>query len=135
MANHILLRNSDDVILEEVDGDKRFRSGKPPILKPEKGLRWLPLIIVDPPFDLTTQNRTGPVDVLTVTELTRTFSISAKSATEMQDEADTASATGPAVASIINTLVNASVLNSTDFDADLILQVNAKNRLDRRAEI
>jgi hypothetical protein len=88
MAMFALLKNSDDEIIQEVDGDKRFRSGQPPTLKSEKGIRWLALVIVKPDADGNTQVRTGPVDVVTATEVTRTWTVRSKTAAELSADKD-----------------------------------------------
>jgi|TARA_R110000803_G_scaffold124079_1_gene191894 hypothetical protein len=75
MAYFALIDTSTSVIKEVVNGAKRFRSGTPPTLLPAKGLHWLPFVKVDPSFDSSTQIRTGPVDVVTATEATRTWSV------------------------------------------------------------
>ena len=48
MADYILLNNSDDSIVEEVDSSRFRKTGKPPTLKSEKGIRWLELVVVNP---------------------------------------------------------------------------------------
>jgi len=49
MASHyILLRNSDDHVLEEADSTRFRKTGVPPVLKSEKGIRWLDLVVVNP---------------------------------------------------------------------------------------
>ena len=52
-----------------------------------------------------------------------------------QDELDGRVAVSSDVASLVKTLVDAPVLNSTDFSADLIVRVNARLRLDSKVEI
>ena len=88
MAMFALLKNSDDEIIQEVEGDKRFRSGKPPTLKPEKGIRWLALVTIKPDADGNTQVRTGPVDVVTATKVTRTWTVRSKTAAELSADKD-----------------------------------------------
>jgi hypothetical protein len=85
MALYVLLQNSDDSILEEVDGDKRFRSGTPPTLRPEKGMRWLPITITNPAHDGTTQVKEGPVLTINADNVTRVWTVRDKTAQELDE--------------------------------------------------
>jgi hypothetical protein len=88
MALYVLLQNSDDSILEEIEGDKRFRSGVPPILKPEKGLRWLPITITNPDYNGAIQVKEGPVLTVNTDNVTRVWTVRSKTAQELDDEKD-----------------------------------------------
>tara|TARA_R110002051_G_scaffold18015_3_gene51985 strand:- start:1516 stop:1893 length:378 start_codon:yes stop_codon:yes gene_type:complete len=87
MAQYALLKD-DNSIVEEVDGDKRFRNGTPPSLLSGKGLRWLALVIVQPSFNSDTEVRTGPVNTVTETEITKTWTVRSKTAKELSDNRD-----------------------------------------------
>jgi hypothetical protein len=83
MASHyILLRNSDDHVLEEADSTRFRKTGTPPVLKSEKGLRWLDLVVVDPPVGVD-QIKEGPTVDITDTTYTRTWTVRDKTADEL----------------------------------------------------
>ena len=86
MASHyILLQNSDDKVLEEADSSRFRKTGVPPVLKPEKGLRWLTLVVVNPPIGVN-QIKEGPVIDITDTTYTRTWTVRDKTAAELNVE-------------------------------------------------
>jgi len=85
MADYILLRNSDDHILEEADSTRFRKTGVPPVLKSEKGLRWLDLVIVDP-IRNTRQVKEGPTVDITPTTYTRTWTVRDKTEDELDTE-------------------------------------------------
>ena len=88
MANHyILLQNSDDKVLEEADSSRFRKTGVPPVLKSEKGIRWLDLVVVDPAQDVD-QIKEGPTVDITDTTYTRTWTVRAKTAKELNSEKD-----------------------------------------------
>ena len=88
MASHyILLRNSDDHVLEEADSTRFRKTGVPPVLKSEKGIRWLDLVIVNPAQGAN-QVKEGPVIDITPTTYTRTWTVRAKTAKELNSEKD-----------------------------------------------
>ena len=90
MADYILLQNSDDKVLDEVDSSRFRKTGVPPVLKPEKGLRWLDLVIVDPgPPKKSNQVKEGPVIDITPTTYTRTWTVRTKTAAELNVEKTT----------------------------------------------
>ena len=63
----------------------------PAPLPPAKGLRWLPVETTDPPFNPATQKRTGPSVMVLPGKVTRVWTVTAKSAAEIdQDKADEA---------------------------------------------
>ena len=88
MANHILLRNSDDHVLEEADSSRFRKTGVPPVLKSEKGIRWLDLVVVKPTANGETEVREGPVIDITPTTYTRTWTVRDKTAAELDAEKD-----------------------------------------------
>jgi len=91
MASHyILLRNSDDHVLEEADSTRFRKTGVPPVLKSEKGIRWLDLVVVKPTANGETEVREGPVIDITPTTYTRTWTVRDKTADELNEEADSA---------------------------------------------
>ena len=85
MADYILLQNSDDKVLEEADSSRFRKTGIPPVLKPEKGLRWLALDVVNPSVGVD-QIKEGPVIDITDTTYTRTWTVRNKTATELNAE-------------------------------------------------
>jgi len=85
MANYVLLNNSDDSIIEEVDSSRFRKTGKPPILKSEKGIRWLELVVVDPETG-EDQVKEGPTIAISDTKYTRTFTVRDKTADELKTE-------------------------------------------------
>ena len=87
MADYILLQNSDDNVLEEVDSSRFRKTGVPPVLKPEKGLRWLTLVVVNPPIGVN-QIKEGPVIDITDTTYTRTWTVRDKTVKELNSEKD-----------------------------------------------
>jgi hypothetical protein len=83
MAGHyILLRNSDDHVLEEADSTRFRKTGVPPVLKSEKGIRWLDLVVVNP-VKVADQIKEGPVIDITDTTYTRTWTVRDKTADEL----------------------------------------------------
>ena len=87
MADYILLQNSDDKVLEEVDSSRFRKTGVPPVLKSEKGIRWLDLVIVNPTQD-DGQIKEGPTVDITDTTYTRTWTVRDKTAKELNSEKD-----------------------------------------------
>jgi len=87
MAQYALLKD-DNSIVKEVDGDRNFRSGTPPVLLADKGLRWLTLVIVQPSFNSDTEVRTGPVNKVTKTDITKTWTVRSKTSKELSDSHD-----------------------------------------------
>ena len=85
MANYVLLNNSDDSIIEEVDSSRFRKTGKPPTLKSEKGIRWLELVVVDPETG-EDQVKEGPTIAISDTKYTRTWTVRDKTADELNTE-------------------------------------------------
>jgi hypothetical protein len=85
MADYILLRNSDDHILEEAASTRFRRTGTPPVLNPEKGIRWLKLVVVNP-SQTPNQIKEGPVVDITSTTYTRTWTVRDKTVDELDGE-------------------------------------------------
>jgi len=90
MADYILLRNSDDHVLEEADSTRFRKTGVPPVLKSEKGIRWLDLVIVNPTQDDINdgQIKEGPTVDITDTTYTRTWTVRDKTSEELSAEKD-----------------------------------------------
>ena len=82
MANYVLLNNSDDLVIEEVDSSRFRKTGKPPILKSEKGIRWLELVVVNPEIG-EDQIKEGPTIAISDTKYTRTWTVRDKTADEL----------------------------------------------------
>ena len=90
MASHyILLRNSDDHVLEEADSTRFRKTGVPPVLKSEKGLRWLDLVVVNPASG-DDQIKEGPTVDITSTTYTRTWIVRDKTEDELNAERENA---------------------------------------------
>ena len=88
MASHyILLRNSDDHVLEEADSTRFRKTGVPPVLKSEKGIRWLDLVVVNPSQG-NNQIKEGPTVDITDTTYTRTWTVRDKTEDELDTEKD-----------------------------------------------
>jgi len=86
MASHyILLHNSDDHVMEEADSTRFRKTGVPPVLKSEKGLRWLDLVIIKPSIG-EGQLREGPTVDITDTTYTRTWTVRDKTEDELNTE-------------------------------------------------
>jgi hypothetical protein len=88
MARYACINDGDLSVRREVEGDTEFRRGTPPAL-PRKPFHWVPVIVVKPSYSSATQIRTGPVEVVTSTELTRTWTVRDKTARELEAEGDT----------------------------------------------
>jgi hypothetical protein len=71
------------------------------------------------------------VDVPADTEIVDEYTITQKTATELDENL----AAPHDLTTLVNTLVSAPVLKSTDFPSELIDRVNARNRLDGKPEI
>jgi hypothetical protein len=89
-SHYILLQNSDDKVLEEADSTRFRKTGTPPVLKSEKGLRWLDLVVVNPPVSVD-QIKEGPTVDITDTTYTRTWTVRDKTADELDAEKTDAS--------------------------------------------
>jgi hypothetical protein len=88
MAYYALIQTSTSTVQDVVNGDAQFRSGTPPTLLPGKDLHWLPFVKVDPDVDHDTQIKTGPVDVVSKTKVTRTWTVKSKTAQELDVDKD-----------------------------------------------
>ena len=84
---YVLVEDVTNKILEEVDGDKRFRSGTPPDL-PQKPFRWLPLEVTDPDVpDYETHLKEGqPVTTVENDRVTRAWTVRKKTKQELDKE-------------------------------------------------
>ena len=115
MADYILLRNSDDHVLEEADSTRFRKTGVPPVLKSEKGIRWLSLVIVDPPLGQD-QVKEGPTVETTDTTYTRTWTVRDKTEQELEDEKGREASTDFAgMKSLINSLNDGSFIPDSDY--------------------
>ena len=86
MARYVLVEDGTDAILQEVDGDKKFRSGTPPDL-PQKPFRWLPLEITKPDRpDSATHTREGPVITVEADKVTKVWTIRPRPKKEIDAE-------------------------------------------------
>jgi hypothetical protein len=85
MTNYVLLNNSDDSVIEEADSSRFRKTSKPPILKSEKGIRWLELVVVDPEIG-EDQVKEGPTIAISDTKYTRTWTVRDKTADELNTE-------------------------------------------------
>ena len=85
MAKYILLDNSDDSVIEEADSSRFRKTGKPPTLKSEKGIRWLELVVVDPVAGKD-QVKEGPTIAISDTKYTRTWTVRDLTADELDAE-------------------------------------------------
>lgn len=63
----------------------RDMAAQPPDL-PQKGWRWRPVVDTDPAVDPATQVKEGPVIAFASNQVTRTWTVRAKSAGELQGE-------------------------------------------------
>jgi hypothetical protein len=85
---YVLVEDVTNKILEEVDGDKRFRSGTPPDL-PQKPFRWLPLKVTDPKVpDDATHIKDGPVTKIEAKRVTKVYTVRKKTAKELDADKD-----------------------------------------------
>ena len=87
MASYILLQNSDDKVLEEADSSRFRKTGVPPVLLPDKGIRWLDLVVVNPASGAN-QVKEGPAIDITDTTYTRAWTVRDKTAEELNSEKD-----------------------------------------------
>ena len=108
----------------------------------DKSLAWLPVTVQDDPvYDTATEKLVNFQTIPDLSDLNVDVSPTAEivegrnKVTMTANEKDALVAVPPDIASLVNTPVNAKILSSTDFPADLIARVNARNRLDGDAEI
>lgn len=80
MTEHAIIDHGVIVAFRELEAAPSL-AGKPYRLV-------LPVLTVDPPYDPATQRRTGPVLVIGETAVTRTYSVTDKSAAEIEAETD-----------------------------------------------
>ena len=82
---YILLKNSDDSVLEEAVSSRFRKTGVPPTLTAKKGLRWLELVVIDPVAGKN-QVKEGPTIAISDTKYTRTWTVRDKTADELDAE-------------------------------------------------
>ena len=123
MANYVLLNNSDDSIVEEVDSSRFRKTGKPPTLKSEKGIRWLELVVVNPDMG-EGQIKEGPVVSISDTTYTRTFTVRDLTADELDAAKDTMAARNfENLKPLLMALNDGSFVPDSDYTVD---QIKAK---------
>jgi hypothetical protein len=84
MAIYALVRLADEAVV-----DRRDFAEPPPDLS-RKGVRWLPLVVTDPPFDAATEVRTGPAASVLPDRVTETWTVRAMTADELDARKDIA---------------------------------------------
>ena len=72
MTSYVLIETESGNILEECDGSRFRKGGVPPVLKAEKGLKWLELVEINPKIK-DKQIKEGPTIEITDTTYTRTW--------------------------------------------------------------
>jgi hypothetical protein len=83
MTRYALVNDTTKEVLQEVDGDKEFRTGSPPGL-PLKPFSWLPLEDEGvPSYDPATKVSVGPNIVVTDKKVTKTWTIRDKTEEEL----------------------------------------------------
>ena len=87
MTDYVLLNNSDDSVIEEADSSRFRKTGQPPTLKSEKGMRWLELVVVDPEKGAS-QIKEGPTIAISDTKYTRTWTVRDLTADEVNARKD-----------------------------------------------
>ena len=123
MATYILLNNSDDSVIEEADSSRFRKTGKPPTLKSEKGMRWLELVVVDPAVGKD-QIKEGPVIAISDTKFTRTWTVRDKTADELDAEKDDITTHNfDVLKSLVMALNDGSFVPDSDYTVD---QIKAK---------
>ena len=123
MAKYILLNNSDNSIVEEVDSSRFRKTGKPPTLKSEKGIRWLELVVVDPEMGKA-QIKEGPVIAISDTKYTRTWTVRDLTADELDAGKDSKVTDDfERLKSVILALNDGSFVPDSDYTVD---QIKAK---------
>jgi len=119
MADYILLQNSDDKVLEEADSSRFRKTGVPPVLKSDKGIRWLDLVVVNPTQD-DGQIKEGPTVNITDTTYTRTWTVRDKTAQELSDDKDNAATyilTERGIVALITALNDGSFIPNSNYTA------------------
>ena len=123
MAKYILLNNSDNSIVEEVDSCRFRKTGKPRTPNSEMGIRWLELVVVDPEMGKD-QIKEGPVIAISDTKYTRTWTVRDKTADELDAEKDKiVEGEFERLKSVILALNDGSFVPDSDYTVD---QIKAK---------
>ena len=124
MAKYVLVEEKTDVILKTVDGNKEFRTGKPPVFD-GKPFRWLEYIEVIPSHEAS-QITEASVITITDTQYTKTWPVRDKTKEEL--DADKEGEAGVKVAewkALINALYDGSFIigqNLTDAQLKTIIK-------------
>jgi hypothetical protein len=87
MTKYARITSSTGAIIEEKD-ESKFRGGKPPAANTAKDWEWLPLVIDKPSCGSETEVLEGPTDVVTATEITRTWTVRDKTPDEINADKD-----------------------------------------------
>ena len=83
MTRYVLVNDTTKEVLQEVEGDKEFRTGSPPGL-PLKPVSWLPLEDEGvPSYDPETKVSVGPNIVVTDKKVTKSWTIRDKTEEEL----------------------------------------------------
>jgi len=83
MTRYVLVNDTTKEVLQEVEGDKEFRTGSPPGL-PLKPFSWLPLEDEGvPSYDPETKVSVGPNIVVTDKKVTKSWTIRDKTEEEL----------------------------------------------------
>jgi hypothetical protein len=88
MTRYVLVDDTTKEILQEVEGDKEFRTGSPPDL-PLKPFSWLPLEDEGvPSYDFENEVSEGPNLVVTDKKVTKSWTTRAKTEEELDARKD-----------------------------------------------
>ena len=79
---YVLVEDVTNKILEEVEGDKEFRTGTPPDL-PQKPFRWLPLEVTNPNIDSSKEVKEGPNITVEPKRVIKKWNVRKKTAEEL----------------------------------------------------
>jgi hypothetical protein len=79
---YVLVEDVTNKILEEVEGDREFRTGTPPDL-PQKPFRWLPLEVTNPNVDSNKEVKEGPTITVEPKRVTKKWNVRKKTAKEL----------------------------------------------------
>lgn len=79
-AQYALVNVASNAVVERRD----FATTPPDVSR--KGIKWLPVVAVDPAFDSTTQNRSGPVTTVNASQVTDTWTVVNKTPAEIDDD-------------------------------------------------
>lgn len=126
MIDFALINLADDSVVRRVDGAREFLDGSPPDIS-HKGLEWRPIVQIgeDDPVGVD-EIKEGPVEAVTLTEVTRTWIVRPMTAQEITDRdqnqdrnaiRDDWLAGAEIEISLIDALLAKGVIAATDFPA------------------